>query len=420
MPRQRASMPAYRYHISGQARVTLDGKDFYLGEYDTPESRAKYFALLAEYSANGQRAPSDSVHLADAPKTVGCVTAEYRRIIDARHRRSHADRFRNLCTTLEDEYGDVPAVEFGPVKLAELRDLFVTSGNNRTYANAQVQSIRQIFRHAVSRELIPISVLESLKTLEPLRRGQTTASEPKERQPVPIEAVAKTIEHLSPTLAAMVRIQLATGMRPGEVCAMRPCDIDRSGPVWVYRPSDHKTAHHGISKAVPIVAAARKALTPLLLRDAEAYCFSPAESAQWYLDRRAAERQTPEKHGNRPGTNRKQNPKRTPGDRYNKDSYRRAITRAAKAAKAEHWTPYQLRYTAASHIQESLSLEAAQALLGHTTKLQTEHYARQNLTQASVVTPRGARSERSVIGKSARFISSRPWRVSSLFFMYLV
>ena len=77
-------MPAYRYHISGQARVTLDGKDFYLGEYDTPASRAKYFALLAEYNANGQRAPSDSVHLANAPITVRCVTAEYRRIIDAR------------------------------------------------------------------------------------------------------------------------------------------------------------------------------------------------------------------------------------------------------------------------------------------------------------------------------------------------
>ena len=46
MPRQRSAMPSYRFHVSGQAVVTLCGKDFYLGAHDTPESRARYFALL--------------------------------------------------------------------------------------------------------------------------------------------------------------------------------------------------------------------------------------------------------------------------------------------------------------------------------------------------------------------------------------
>ena len=35
----------------------------------------------------------------------------------------------------------------------------------------------------------------------------------------------------------MVRIQVATGMRPSEVCKMRPCDIDLSREdAWIYRP----------------------------------------------------------------------------------------------------------------------------------------------------------------------------------------
>lgn len=40
----------------------------------------------------------------------------------------------------------------------------------------------------------------------------------------------------------MVQMQLLTAARPGEVCIMRPCDIDRSGRIWVYKPKDHKTA----------------------------------------------------------------------------------------------------------------------------------------------------------------------------------
>jgi hypothetical protein len=33
-------------------------------------------------------------------------------------------------------------------------------------------------------------------------------------------------------------------MRPGEVCIMRTCDIDRGGDVWAYKPSHHKSQHH--------------------------------------------------------------------------------------------------------------------------------------------------------------------------------
>ncbi len=60
MARQRIDAPAYRYHISGQARVTLAGKDFFLGKFGSPESKAKYYALLAEYNANGKRVPQST------------------------------------------------------------------------------------------------------------------------------------------------------------------------------------------------------------------------------------------------------------------------------------------------------------------------------------------------------------------------
>lgn len=79
MPRQKSGAPTYRYHISGQGRVALGGWDFLLGEFDSPQSKAKYYALLAVYNANGKKMPDDAaLRHADAPVTAGCVTAEFR------------------------------------------------------------------------------------------------------------------------------------------------------------------------------------------------------------------------------------------------------------------------------------------------------------------------------------------------------
>jgi integrase len=165
---------------------------------------------------------------------------------------------------------------------------------------------------------------------------------------------------------------------------MRPCDLDRSRKdVWIYRPDAHKTAHHGISKAVPIVGDARKAMEPYMDRAPDAYCFSPQEAVRWQREQRSKTRKTPLKWGGRPGSNRKENPKQQPGEYYTKDSYRRAIQRAAKQAGVESWTPYQLRYTAAREAREKAGVEAAQALLGHSHPNMTQHYAK--LTEENAI-----------------------------------
>lgn len=383
MARPKKSQPDYRYHMSGQAVVTFDQKNFYLGPHDSPESKAKYYRLLAIYAETG-RAPTEDIHQQDAPITVAHITAEAREWIAVKYAkdRTQTIRLNNLCGTLDDEYGDTPASEFGPRKLAELRDLFIAGGNCRKYANTQTANVVRIFRYAVSRELIDGAVLVNLDSLEPLRYGQTKARESSPVKPANIEHVRATAKFLSPPLRAMVRIQAATGMRPGEVCAMRPMDVDRSGEVWVYRPEDHKTAWRGKTKAVPIIGDAREALQPFLNRPADAYCFSPAESMRWHWEQRRAKRVTPANQGNRAGTNKKSRPEIVPGLAYSKDSYRRAIQRAAEQAKVDHWFPYMLRHMAGTMVRDALGVEAAQALLGHSRAAMTEHYAKQNESKA--------------------------------------
>src|SRR5687767_11461572 len=46
--------PSYRLHKpTGQAVVTLNGKDFYLGKHGTAESKAAYGRKIAEWNASG-------------------------------------------------------------------------------------------------------------------------------------------------------------------------------------------------------------------------------------------------------------------------------------------------------------------------------------------------------------------------------
>ncbi len=207
MPRKKSNAPGYRYHVSGQAVVTFCGQNFYLGPHDSPESWAKYHALCAEYNANGRtKPPAVETHQADQPITVRCVTAEFRESI--KDRPSEDSRYRSLLTHVDDEYGDDPADTFGPRKLAELRSLFVASGNCRRYCNDQVRLIVRIFRYAVSRELIDVAVVTRLETLEPLKRGATTAKESKKRMPVSIDAVRASAKEMMPIIRAMVRIQV--------------------------------------------------------------------------------------------------------------------------------------------------------------------------------------------------------------------
>ena len=56
MPRLVHKLPSYRLHKpSGQAVVTLGGRDVYLGPHNSRTSRAEYDRVVAEWLANGRQ-----------------------------------------------------------------------------------------------------------------------------------------------------------------------------------------------------------------------------------------------------------------------------------------------------------------------------------------------------------------------------
>ena len=76
----------------------------------------------------------------------------------------------------------------------------------------------------------------------------------------------------------MVRIQLLTGCRPGEVCKLTPGMIDRSGDVWVAKLHEHKTAIHDHERYLYFGPKAQAVLRPFLLRGPDEYLFRPADT----------------------------------------------------------------------------------------------------------------------------------------------
>lgn len=404
MARPKSKAPARRYHLSGQSVVTIQGQDYYLGPHDSPEALARYAVLIGIYQQNGLKLPdgfdteqldrqaslmlgggAQPANQAAQPITVGHVTALFREHIKIKYanNKQELDRHNRICDKLDERYGEMLASDFGPVKLADYRSWLVDQGLARKYVNRLINCVVAVFRHAVAGELIGPEKITQLQSLEPLRYGQTKAPEKPKVKPVDIEAVRATAKHLPPPVKAMIRVQLATGMRPGEVCKMTPGDIDRSGETWIYVPSSHKTAWRGTDKAVPLNSEAMDAIKDYLNRRPDAFLFSPKESMAWRRAVAAANRKTPRNQGNRKGTNRKENPKSQPRDHYDPQAYRQAIRRAAEKAKVEHWTPYQIRHLAATEIRSALGgLEEAKSLLGHSTALMTSHYAKVNIEAA--------------------------------------
>jgi integrase len=242
----------------------------------------------------------------------------------------------------------------------------VESGLSRPYINEQIAHIKRAFRWAVAQQLVPAALHQALTAVPGLKKGRTTAREPDPIGPVSDDVVDTTLPHLPAVVADMVRFQRLVGCRPSEVCLIRPCDVDRSGEVWCYVPESHKTEHRGRQRRIYIGPRAQKLLLPYLLRDAETYCFCPAESQRKRFAEMRANRKTPVQLSqiNR----RKKRPQRTPGDHYTKDSYNRAIRRAVDRAnrshdendRLPHWHPNQLRHSVGTVVRKEFGIEAAQ------------------------------------------------------------
>ena len=383
-------VPSYRKHAaSGQAVVTIAGRDRYLGKWDSAESRKEYGRLIAEFFSN-----PNSFLASPEQRTVSELILAYLNHCQTYYgvgEKTETHRIKVPLKAVRKLYGSTLAIDFGPIQFKAVRD-FILEGKNhkdgfkpsRTYVNSIMRRIRRMFRWASGEGLLPPSIQLSLADVQPLRAGRTTARETDPVRPVSDDLVEATLPHLPPVIADMARLQMVIGCRPGELCAIKPSMVERAESVWEIHLGKHKTAHRGKQRTIYVGPKGQAILNPYLDRDPDMFCFRPRDSIR---RRRTEHRKTPLNQGNAVGrSNTERKTSRTIGESYTTRSYGHAVMRACKKGGLEHWHPNQIRHSVATKVRKAYGIETASVILGHSEVGVTQIYAESDRARAVAAT----------------------------------
>lgn len=437
MPFKKAGFipPAIRRHIRGQAFCHCDGKDYWLGPWGSEKASQAYTRLLVHLE---ERFHAKAAGVPEPTRADALLVDEsiYRYLWHLEHDEdgdllpdgtltSHFNKARWHLRPLSAVFGETIAEDFSASNLKALCKL-MRSGKwkedvaewSHGYCNEAVTNIRRFFAWLESEGLVSPGKADHLGTVQPLRVPKK--AEPKTVDDATLEIVCR---HTSPTVAAMIRLQRLTAARPSEICLMRPCDIDRTRDVWVYRPETHKTAYRNKERAIPLGAACQAILAPFLDCPQEEFIFKPADTMKWWWGRRTGRTDPKRKTKIYPSELRrcarikkerrkKRKTKRTFAPRYDRNSYRQAVVYAIKRARTAgedvpHWYPYMLRHTRLTEVQEQYGWEDAAAVAGHESINTTKQYAHRRHERALRIaegTQRSQEPERTgmaIIGQSS-------------------
>lgn len=266
---------------------------------------------------------------------------------------------RDACRHLIELYGELPPAELTAPRLRAVRLYMIEPpsggkggrGLSRKVIGDRLSRIRTIWRWGIDRGWLAPEQVDALK-IQPLRRGRSAARETSPVQPVEWDQIEAIIEPpegrglpAAGAVAAMLRVQWWSAMRPGEVCSMRGDEIDTSSEPWLYAPGSHKTAWREHDRRILLGPRAISVLASWI---------RPAGSLFG----------------------------------YRQSSYYNAVRRACRRAGVEHFTTNQVRHGAATRIRRECGggdfrgLEVAKTLLGHSDVSTTEIYAERDQAAA--------------------------------------
>lgn len=355
----------------------------------------KDFAVAVEIARDIYQRSILDAHGASSCKNIADMCQVYIAEEVPFYSKSEASNLKMVARRLTLQFGTMTPADFSPLHLKAFRNEIIRQGRidgkllARSTVNKYTNLVKRMFAWAVSEGHAPAIVHHGLTAVSGIRKGRSSdVRETEEVGPVANVDIERTQEFCPRVIRDMIEIQNLTAMRSGELVIMRPCDIDRTGDVWTYTPTTHKTAHRGHERIIAIGPKAQAVLNHYLSRNTTDFCFSPKAAMAQRLAKRHESRKIKVGYGN--------NPKRQDewmlelGDYYDTRSYRRAvkfaITKGLKEKGSDYikqWTPHQLRHAAATRIREAMGIEAASAVLGHSDIETTKIYAQRRKGMAS-------------------------------------
>lgn len=368
-----ARKPKYRKHSTQDCGFVEYNKrrTYFPGRHNSPESLAAFKQFMASlYESPKVIPPSQQPTLQE-------LATAYLRYVEATFE-SHgtAGTFfevkRSLRYLLSKSDGlgisNLLAGELGPLRLKEYQDSLVDRGLARRTVNEHIGRVRRWIKWCVSEQLVDVSVLAALQTVQGLKRGRTKAPDMPKRQPASWDDIEPCLPFLQSITRDMLWLQWYTGARSTSLCLAQPSQFTQVGDVWEWRPR-HKTEYLGHDSVLFVGPQCQKVLTPYMERSDDEFLFNPRDG--------------------RNGGNRRY------GKHYTRHSYRTALRRAQDSAIAaaiecgvqppSRWTPHQLRHARGTLVREKWGLEAAQAVLSHATIQATQIYAQRQSSLARQV-----------------------------------
>ena len=329
MTYKRKQLPKYCLHKgSGQAYCRIAGDMHYLGKYGSDASRREYDRIMGEFIANGRQAYRHPDEI-----LISHLIVRYLDHVETELSLSES-RKKNISIALRvlnELYGNQPVAAFGASALKSTRKQWIEKGLGMVTINNYVNIIKQVFDWGGEEEIIPADIANSVKLVKPLKSGHTSAVEYDDIKPVSDENVEKTLPYLNQQYQDMIIVQRRISGRPQDVLNIRPCDIDRSGDLWVYCPFTYKTkkkdAAKNVCRKLFIGPRAQAILLPYLERCKE-------NPEQFIFVRKS-------------------------GKQYSTNQYGDAIAYACKKAGIPHWSPNQLRHAGGTEVRSKYGLDEA-------------------------------------------------------------
>ena len=263
---------------------------------------------------------------------------------------------------------------FGPDQLRKVQKALIdheyvhgkkTKHYTRRGINDTVNYIKAIWKWGLGRQLVKIENVQSFEEVKPLSMGQDNVHENGKRKRVTEEEFNSVVEVVSSVIGDMLKLVWYTAMRPYEVCDMKPSDILKDdSDCWIYIPGrdespfgNHKTTRFERVRVIPMTKESQKILKPRLRGlDPTEYVFKPAEATK-IINKKIR-------------------------DKYDHNSFCRAVKRGCKRADVAVFVPYDLRRTTATGTRAILGKEAAKVLLGHAKMDTTDIYLLDEVQEA--------------------------------------
>jgi integrase len=313
---------------------------------------------------------------------------------------------QNWLTSLVIEIiGDVHWTEFTAELFKLIPTELIKRGKNRRVINQIMTDTCTWMQWCYDENKISRRVDLNLRAVRRLRKNKRGVLEKVPKVAVLWQEAEKLFPFLAPSLRTMVTAQFWAGMRPGEVCIMRPRDLllvpsdtakkNGADDLMYYFPCHHKNLHRDDNaKLIKLLTwRVRESLQQFIDRSEheDEYLFKPVDAHCWAIDynvkEKADRRNEPAyeppsatKRRERLAATRRQRLEAEQHERFDSQSYARRISlafdRAARSGvELERWSPNQLRHGAMTMMGDFGYASAGSLLLGH-KHLQTSltHY----------------------------------------------